>query len=183
MRKKKWDTELSQIFLPSAFSPLVLFPSPDLVFNAGVTAGCCRDGLVLFIGGDDDDGFELFSREHRRKPIGVVVCVGVAAAAAAAPHLSESKQSPRQRQAFFDRRRAHPARRGGRRGPRRRLRGHEEGAVSAGIGERRRGLVPTRWSIGKNNRGIFFSPSLSFSHSLPARSAAMRSSPRERSEG
>ena len=98
---------------------------PNFVSNAGVTAGCCRDGLMLQSSGRDDDedgGLEL-SRKHCH-----------VAATARAPHLSsKEEQSPRRQQwQRFGRRCAHPARRGGRRGPRRRLRGHEEGAVSVG---------------------------------------------------
>lgn len=100
-------------------APFFLLVLPDFS-NAGVTAGCCRDSLELCsVGRDDGDDVEL----PRKLPTG---CVGVVAAATAPPRLSTEKQSPRQP----DRRRAHPARRRGCCRPRRRLRGHEEGAVS-----------------------------------------------------
>ena len=103
----------------------------SLPYDAGVTAGCCRDGLVLLLVAGSSSvlgGPRSSPREHQR-PSGVVAVV-VIVALAAAP--SPEEQSPRRQRPHFprDRRRAHPACRGGRRGSRRGLRGHEEGAVS-----------------------------------------------------
>ncbi len=143
---------------------------PNFVSNAGVTAGCCRDGLMLQSSGRDDDedgGLEL-SRKHCH-----------VAAAARAPHLSSKEEQSSQRQQWqrFGRRCAHPARRGGRRGPRRRLRGHEEGAVSVG----RTMLCRFDGPIEKTNRVqssiLSPPPPLSFSLSAPVLLQRARAEP------